>query len=102
MDCTFPPGGFGERAFLRYHKIDYKETIPRTFKWLVGLELLVHEARQRECSNPKDWIIARLGFALHKKFVPDMEKFRDLKAGIQSMLGYCQLHKRYIAGSHTS
>jgi hypothetical protein len=39
MGCTWPAGGFGSRAFLRYRSIDYESKIPRTFKWLVALEL---------------------------------------------------------------
>jgi hypothetical protein len=90
MGCTLPAGGFGERAFLRYHKIDYKLTIPRTYKWLVALELLVHEARQRECSKAKDRIIAPLAFALHEKFLPDREGFRGVEIEIQRIISGCQ------------
>ena len=40
-------GGFGARAFLRYPDIDYNNKVPGLFKWLVTLELFVHEVRQR-------------------------------------------------------
>ncbi|CZR66870.1 uncharacterized protein PAC_16771 [Phialocephala subalpina] len=90
MGCTWPSDGFGSRAFLRYHKIDYELTIPRKFKWLVALELLVHEARQRECSKPKDKIIAPLAFAIHERYVPDTVDFHYLETGIQSILDYPQ------------
>jgi hypothetical protein len=87
MGCTWPSGGFGSRAFLRYRSIDYESKIPRTFKWLIALELLVHETRQRECSKAKDRIIAPLAFAMHEKFVPELDNFRLLEAGM-SILGY--------------
>ena len=90
ISCTYPASGFGEREFLRYHKIDYKQTVPRTYKWQVALELLVHEARQRECSNPKDRIIAPLAFAMHKTFLPEVENFTALEIGIQRTLSSCQ------------
>jgi hypothetical protein len=38
----------------------------------VSLELLVHEARQRECSGAKDRIIAPLAFVMHKTFLPEV------------------------------
>jgi hypothetical protein len=85
MGCTLPAGGFGSRAFLRYPKVDSNLTIPRTFKWLIALEFLVHESRQRECSDAKDKIIAPLAFAMHGKFVPDKVDFLRLEKDIQSL-----------------
>lgn len=90
ISCTYPASGFGEREFLRYHKINYKQTVPRTYKWLVALELLVHEARQRECSEAKDRIIAPLAFAMHKTFLPELESFTALEIDIQRILSSCQ------------
>jgi len=72
---TRPAGGFGSRALLRYPKIDFKMEIPRTSKWLVALELFVHEARQRNCSKLEDKVLAPLAFALHEKFVPESLDF---------------------------
>lgn len=63
-------GGFGSRAFLRYPKIDHDLEVSTDFKWLVALEQLVHECRQRECSKSGDHILAPLAFALHEKFAP--------------------------------
>ncbi|KAH6665433.1 heterokaryon incompatibility protein-domain-containing protein [Halenospora varia] len=90
IGCAWPSGGFGSRAFLRYHKIDRELKIPRTFKWLVALELLVHEARQRECSKLKDKIIAPLAFAIHEQYVPDTADFHCLETDIQNILDYSQ------------
>jgi hypothetical protein len=87
--CTYPAGGFSERAFLRYHQIDYKLTVPRTYKWLVRLELLIHEARQRECSNPKDRVLAPLAFAMHETFLPEVENFTTLDREIHRILSAC-------------
>ncbi|KAL8367102.1 hypothetical protein RB595_000422 [Gaeumannomyces hyphopodioides] len=67
---AYPGGGFGERALLRYPKIDYAQEIPRTLKWLVALELYVHEARSRNSQKPEDKIRAPLAFALCEKFFP--------------------------------
>jgi hypothetical protein len=90
ISCTYPASGFGERAFLRYHEIDYKQIVPPTYKWLVSLELLVHEARQRECTNPKDRIIAPLAFAMQKTFLSEVENFTALEIEIQRILSSCQ------------
>lgn len=72
---NWPASGFGSRAFLRYPKIDHKNEIPRTSKWLVALELLVHEARHRNCSNLEDKVLAPLAFALYERFTPQDPDF---------------------------
>jgi hypothetical protein len=56
----------------------------------VALELLIHEARQRECSEAKDRIIAPLAFAMHKTFLPEVENFTALEIEIQRILSSCQ------------
>ncbi|KAH7406328.1 heterokaryon incompatibility protein-domain-containing protein [Phaeosphaeria sp. MPI-PUGE-AT-0046c] len=76
---TSPAGGFGARALFRYPKIDYKMEVPRTFKWLMALELYTHEARQRNCSQMQDKILAPLTFALHEAFAPESSEFLSLK-----------------------
>lgn len=60
--------------------------IPRTFKWLVALELFVHEARQRNCSKLEDTILAPLAFALHKEFVPKTPGFVPLASEAHRMV----------------
>jgi hypothetical protein len=87
LGCSLPGGGFGTRAFLRYPKIDYQLRIPRIFKWLVSLELLVHEMRQRECSERKDKIIAPLAFAM--KHAPT-GGYGHLQRRIEDLLDYCK------------
>ena len=85
LGCSWEGGGFGTRAFLRYEEIDYKLRIPRSLKWLVALEVLVHEMRQRECSDWKDKIIAPLAFALRYAPVNGYEQFEDR---INDLLNY--------------
>ena len=75
LGLTWPSGGFGGRAFLRFPRIDHKLQLSRTFKWLVALELFVHEVRQRNCCDLKDKVLAPLAFALHDKFVPRTPEF---------------------------
>ncbi|KAH6974984.1 heterokaryon incompatibility protein-domain-containing protein [Ilyonectria sp. MPI-CAGE-AT-0026] len=72
---TRPAGGFGSRALLRYPEIDYRMKVPQTLKWLVALELFVHEARQQECSHQEDKVLAPLAFALHESFAPETPDF---------------------------
>jgi hypothetical protein len=85
LGCSWAGGGFGTRAFLRYPKIDYELKIPRIFKWLVALEVLVHETRQRECSDSKDKIIAPLAFAM--KYAPT-GGYGQLEGCIKDLLDY--------------
>ena len=56
----------------------------------MALELLVHEAKQRECSKANDRIIAPLEFALHEKFLQDRERFRGVEIEIQRIISGCQ------------
>ena len=79
LGLTWQGGGFGSRALLRYPKIDYKMELPRTFKWLVALELFAYEARQRNCSKLEDKVLAPLAFALHEEFAPNTPDFLPLK-----------------------
>lgn len=83
---TWPGGGFGERAFLRYPKIDYELEVPRTFKWLVALELYVHETRPRNCQMLGDKVRAPLAFALSEKFTPKTQEFPLLERHARQML----------------
>jgi hypothetical protein len=85
LGCSWAGGGFGTRAFLRYAKIDYELKIPRIFKWLVALEVLVHEMRQRECSDWKDKIMAPLAFAM--KHAPT-GCYGQLEGRIKDLLDY--------------
>jgi hypothetical protein len=89
LGCTWHGGSFGSRAFLRYHKVDYEMAVSRTFKWVVALEILVHETRQRECSEASDRIMAPLAFAMHKSSIPDTD-FSHLEMDIQTILGCSQ------------
>ena len=77
LGISWPSGGFGSRAFLRYAEIDYKLRVPRSLKWLVALEVLVHEMRQRECCDWKDKIMAPLAFAIKYAPISGYEKFED-------------------------
>lgn len=81
---TSETGGFGERSFLRYPVIDWKYEIPYFFKWLVALEHLVHEVRQRNCHNPKDKVLAPISFALG--FGQESFELRELKCEARGML----------------
>ncbi|KLU92871.1 hypothetical protein MAPG_11833 [Magnaporthiopsis poae ATCC 64411] len=83
---TWSGGGFDERAFLRYPKIDCALEVPRTLKWLVTLELYVHETRPRNCQKPEDKVRAPLAFALNKKFTPTMPEFHLLERHARQML----------------
>lgn len=85
---TLPAGGFGSRALLRYSKIDYQSEISRSVKWLVALELLVHEARQRSCTKLEDKVLAPLAFALHDTFVPGTPDFHLLANEARKLLNY--------------
>jgi hypothetical protein len=87
---TSPGGGFGSRALLRYPKIDYRMEYSRTFKWLIALELYTHEARQRNCSQLEDKILAPLTFALHEKFAPESPEFLSVKREARGILD-CRL-----------
>ncbi|KAJ4285977.1 hypothetical protein N0V90_013543 [Kalmusia sp. IMI 367209] len=87
---TWSGGGFGSRAVLRYPKIDSKMEIPRTFKWLVALELHAHEARQRNCTQLKDKILAPLAFALNERFTLETPDFVALKREAHGILD-CRL-----------
>ncbi|KAH7459133.1 hypothetical protein FOMA001_g20262 [Fusarium oxysporum f. sp. matthiolae] len=87
---TGPAGGFGSRALLRYPEIDYKMEIPRTVKWLVALELFVHEARHRNCSKLEDKILAPLAFALHEQFTPDTSDYIPLRRNVRRIID-CQI-----------
>lgn len=87
LTLTWRGGGFGSRAFMRYPRIDKELRIPRTYKWLVALELLVHESRQRLCSKLEDKIIAPLAFALYRDFVPGTEEaFQPIAHYARSLL----------------
>ena len=85
LGCSWAGGGFGTRAFLRYAEIDYTLRVPRSLKWLVALEVLVHEMRQRECSDWKDKIMAPLAFAIKYAPVSGYEQFEDR---INDLLNY--------------
>ena len=87
LGCSWAGGGFGTRAFLRYAEIDYTLSIPRSLKWLVALEVLVHEMRQRECSDGKDKIMAPLGFAI--KYAP-VSGYEQVEDRINDLLNYSQ------------
>jgi len=90
LGLTWPGGGFGSRALLRYPKIDHNMELPRTFKWLVALEMFAHEARQRNCSKLEDKILAPLAFALHEKFAPETPDFFPVKREAHSIID-CRL-----------
>ncbi|ROV88037.1 hypothetical protein VPNG_10355 [Cytospora leucostoma] len=81
-----PICGFGSRAFLRFPKIDRKLEIPGSFKWLVALELFVHESRQRNCCKLEDKVLAPLAFALHDQFAPETPDYLPLKTEARSLI----------------
>ncbi|KAI0905867.1 hypothetical protein F4823DRAFT_566350 [Ustulina deusta] len=81
---------FGSRALLRYPKIDPDRSIPRTFKSLVALELLVHESRARNCSKLEDKVLAPLSSALHDIFTSQTPDYFPVKRAASSLLN-CQL-----------
>lgn len=83
-----PASGFGSRALLRYPKIDHKDEIPRTFKLLVALELLVHEARHRNCSNLEVKVLAPLAFALYERFMPHDSNFSHIETKARDLLDH--------------
>jgi len=70
-------------ASAQQHSSDIR--IPRIFKWLVALEVLVHEMRQRECSDWKDKIMAPLAFAM--KYAPT-SGYGQLEGRIKDLLDY--------------
>ncbi|KAJ6032508.1 hypothetical protein N7540_003240 [Penicillium herquei] len=88
LGLSWPASGFGSRAFLRYPKIDDQGEVPETFKRLVALELLVHEARQRDCCKPEDKILAPLAFALHKSFTPHDQYFSSIEHKARVLLDH--------------
>ncbi|KAE8360898.1 hypothetical protein BDV27DRAFT_161219 [Aspergillus caelatus] len=88
LGLTWSGSGFGSRALLRYPKIDLKEEIPRKLKWLVALELLVHESRQRSCSKLEDKVLAPLAFALRENFAPNNPDFLSLATEARRIIGY--------------
>jgi len=85
LGCSWAGGGFGTRAFLRYAEVNYRLRVPRSFKWLVALEVLVHEMRQRECSDWKDKIMAPLAFAINYAPASGCKQFEDR---IKDLLNY--------------
>ncbi|KAK7418335.1 hypothetical protein QQZ08_011278 [Neonectria magnoliae] len=87
---TLPAGGFGSRAFLRYPKMDREMEVSRSLKWLVALELLVHESRQRDCSKLEDKILAPLAFALLEDFAPKTSDYFLLQKEA-SRIADCQI-----------
>lgn len=102
MTLTWPGGGFGGRALLRYPSMDYKRQIPNTFKWLVSLELLVHEARSRQCTKLRDKILAPLTFALNGMFTPkEIDSFHTLAEVAQTMLD-CKISAAVLYRRFTS
>ncbi|KAL4781289.1 heterokaryon incompatibility protein-domain-containing protein [Aspergillus varians] len=90
LSLTWPGVGFGSRALLRYRKIDFEEQVSRTLKWFTALELLVHEARQRNCTQPGDKVLAPLAMALHDDFIPKTTDFSTIVSEAQTVLD-CRL-----------
>ena len=84
---TWPGGGFGGRALLRCPIIDFRMQIPKTFKWLLSLELLVHEARSRQCTKLRDRIVAPLTFASNEMFTPkEVDSFHTISEDARAIL----------------
>ena len=98
LGCNWAGSGFGTRAFLRYAEIDYTLRVPRSLKWLIALEVLVHEMRQRECSDWKDKIMAPLAFAIRYAPVSGYGQFEDR---INDLLNYSkstsELYRKFTA-----
>ena len=83
-DATDPEAVSARGHFSVTHLSTTREPFPGSYKWLVALELLVNDMRQRECSQKKDKILAPLAFAIN--FATANE--RTLRQDIDVILDY--------------